>query len=247
MQTIGKYIRSLLFTLPSIALTTIVLSIGSIITSLFDPTGNTQHNMARFWSRVLLRIAFVHVQQDGLEKLDPAQNYVFVANHSSYFDTPAILASIPLQFRFFAKKGLFQIPFLGTHLTRAGHFPVVRDDPRASLKTMAEGARQIGERHISVLLFPEGGRSEHTLRSFKEGAAFIAIRSGVPIVPVGVVGARKVMAMHNIHILPGTIGLRIGDPIPTTGMTTRDRESLTRLLTARVAELIGEPVPEPAA
>jgi 1-acyl-sn-glycerol-3-phosphate acyltransferase len=192
---------------------------------------------------MLLGIGFVHVESQGLEKLDPREPYVLASNHTSYFDTPAIIASIPLQFRFFAKKGLFSIPFLGTHLQRAGHFQVVRDDPRASLKSISEGAKQIREKHISVLLFPEGGRSEHALRAFKEGAAHIAIRAGVPLVPVGITGAREVLRMHSMHVLPGTIRLRIGEPIPTTGMTSRDRGALTKLAMERVAELIGEAVP----
>ena len=75
-------------------------------------------------------------------------------------DTPVVLAHIPLQFRFLAKKGLFHIPFLGTHLRRAGHLAVVKGDPRASVKSMSDAAKMLTERGYSVLLFPEGGRSE---------------------------------------------------------------------------------------
>ena len=74
-------------------------------------------------------------------------------------DTPVVLGSIPANFRFLAKKGLFQIPFLGTHLKQAGHIPVPREDPRAAVKTMNLAAQVIRERRISMLIFPEGGRS----------------------------------------------------------------------------------------
>ena len=89
----------------------------SLISSAWDHTGFTQHRIARAWSRILLALGFVHCRVSGIEKLDLRRSYVLVANHASYMDTPAILSSVPLQFRFFAKKGLFSIPFLGWHLT----------------------------------------------------------------------------------------------------------------------------------
>ena len=236
-------LRNWLFTMPLIILATVAMALVSLVTSLFDATGNTQHRLARVWSRMLLRIGFVHVETEGLEKLDPALSYVLVANHSSYYDTPVIMATIPLQFRFFAKKGLFQIPLMGQHMSRAGYFPVVRGDPRASLKSMLEGARQIREKRISVLLFPEGGRSLTTLREFKEGAAHIAIKAGVPVVPVGLVGVRRILPMHSLTLRPGTVRLCVGDPIPTDSMGPRDRALITQMAVERIAEMIGEPMP----
>ena len=127
---------------------------------------------------MLLAVSFIRVRVEGVEKLDPRGAYVFVANHGSFMDIPALLASLPQQFRFFAKKSLFRIPFLGTHLERAGHIPVDRSNARASLKSMMEAARIIRERGVSVLNFPEGGRSAEGLREFKEGPAYIAIKAG---------------------------------------------------------------------
>ena len=173
-----SFLRSLLFSTPLIVLSTVVMWTCSMIASLFDPTGRSQHRMARIWGKLLLAVSFIRVRVEGLEKLDPKANYVFVANHASYMDIPAILARLPHQFRFFAKKGLFSIPFLGWHLHRAGHLPVDRSNARNSLKSMSEGARIVAERGISVLLFPEGGRTREGLRPFKEGAAYIAIKAG---------------------------------------------------------------------
>lgn len=243
MRRFAIALRSWFFTLPTIVIATVVMGLLSLIASLFDHAGESQHRLAQAWSRMLLRIGFVRVVTHDLGKLDPGSSYVLVANHSSYYDTPVILASLPLQFRFFAKKGLFQIPLLGTHMQRAGYFPVIRGDPRASLKAMADGARQIQEKRISVLLFSEGGRSEDSLREFKEGAAHIAIKAGVPLVPVGIRGARKVLAMHTIHVLPGTIELYVGDPIETTGLGARDRTAITRQALQQIADMIGEPAP----
>jgi 1-acyl-sn-glycerol-3-phosphate acyltransferase len=153
-------------------------------------------------------------------------------------DIPAILARLPFEFRFFAKKGLYGIPFLGTHLKRAGHLPVDRSNVRSSLKSMSEGARIVAERGLSVLLFPEGGRSPEGLREFKEGAAYIAIKAGVPVVPMAILGMRPLLPMGSIHIRSGRVGLRIGSPIETAGMKMSDREELTRRLYAEISGLL---------
>ena len=206
--------------------------------SLFDSSGRAQHRMAQIWGKLLLAASCIRVRVEGIEKLDPKANYVFVANHASYMDIPAILARLPHQFRFFAKKGLFSIPFLGWHLKRAGHLPVDRSNARNSLKSMSEGARIVAERGISVLLFPEGGRTPEGLRPFKEGAAYIAIKAGVPVVPMAIVGMRALLPMKSIHLRAGRAELRIGDPIPTVGMKLHDREALTERVREEVVGLL---------
>ena len=214
----------------------------SLICSIWDRKGITQHRVAQAWSRLLLACGFIQCQVFGLEKLDTHRSYVFVANHASYMDTPAVLSSVPFQFRFFAKNGLFSIPFLGWHLRRAGHLPVIRDDPRASIRAMSEGAKLITEHNVSLLLFPEGGRSEEQMQPFKEGAAYIAIKAQVPAVPIGLVNTRRVLPMHSGLIRSGTIELHIGDPVATAGMKLQDRSRLNLILQERVSELIGETV-----
>jgi 1-acyl-sn-glycerol-3-phosphate acyltransferase len=217
----------------------------SMLVSFFDRSGNLPHHLARAWGKMLLAVSFIHVRAEGVEKLDPKANYVFVSNHGSYMDIPALLSTLQHQFRFFAKKGLFSIPFLGWHLRWAGHLPVDRSNARASLKSMTEGARIIAERHISVLLFPEGGRSLTGLRPFKEGAAYIAIKAGVPIVPVAVVGLRDLLPMGSGHIRSGRATIRIGDPIPTAGLKIDARDALTTRAHDEIAAMLqgsAEPV-----
>ena len=234
---------SLLFSIPLIVLSTVVMGTLSLAASFFDRTGNSQHSVARVWARMLLAVSFIRARAEGVEKLDPKATYVFVANHSSYMDIPTILSLVPHQFRFFAKKGLFSIPFLGTHLRRAGHLSVDRSSARASLKSMGEGARIIAQRGVSVLLFPEGGRSPHGLREFKEGAAYIAIKAGVPAVPVALVGMRALLPMNSFHIRPGRALLRIGDPIPTAHMKIADRADLNQQLYDEISRLLEHPAP----
>lgn len=238
-------LRAALFTAPAIITATILMGAISCVTSLWDRTGFTQHRVARLWARMLLALGFVHCRVSGLEKLDTRRSYVLVANHASYMDTPAVIDSVPLQVRFFAKKGLFSIPFLGWHLTRAGHLPVIRDDPRASLKSMSEGAKILRERGVSLLLFPEGGRTPKQMRPFREGAAYIAIKAGVPAVPIALINTRNILPMHSAMVRGGNIELLIGDPIETSAMTPHDRGRLNQMLQDRVAAMVGEtPTPE---
>src|SRR5579883_3189006 len=225
-------LRSLLFSTPLLILATIVMWTCSVVCSIFDRSGNSQHRMARIWGRMLLAVSLIRVRVEGLENLHGPGPFVFVSNHASLMDIPAVLAYLPYQFRFFAKKSLYKIPFIGWHLQRAGHIPVDRANARASLKSMSEGARIVAETGMSVLLFPEGGRAPEGLREFKEGAAYIAIKAGVPAVPMALAGMREKLPMGSIHLRSGRVTLRIGKPIPTSGMKLHDREALTAQLYA---------------
>jgi len=233
------FLWSLLYVHPLIILSTILCGSVSLVATFFDKSGHTGIKIARVWGRSLLKIAGVRVRAEGLEKIDPNGAYVFVSNHLSYMDTPVVLSTIPAQFRFMAKKGLFQIPFLGTHLAQAGHIAVPREDPRAAVKTLSLAADMIRERRISVLIFPEGGRSmDGILRPFKEGAAYIAIKAGVPIVPVALIGTRAILPMGAATFHRGAVTLRIGDPIPTGQLALRDRGTLTECIRNQIAGMV---------
>ncbi|MDQ6679223.1 MAG: 1-acyl-sn-glycerol-3-phosphate acyltransferase [Acidobacteriota bacterium] len=243
MQTLRAY----LIIAPLVILLTAAMGTTSLLASLLRVRENRLHEIAQFWARLLLRFSSIHTELEGLDRLDPKESYVIVANHASYMDTPVLMATLPLQFRFLAKAELFRIPFIGTHLGRAGHFPVERGNVRASLKSMSEAARAIRERHVSVLIFPEGGRSEDKLREFKEGAAYIAIKSGVPIVAIALVGTRAVLPMHSKRVRPGLVRVLISRPIETAGMTLNDRNWLSDQLYREVAEMTGEKLDSNAA
>jgi 1-acyl-sn-glycerol-3-phosphate acyltransferase len=231
------HLRSILFTDPAVVLATVVMGSISIAASFFDSTGRAPHRIARAWSRILLWVSGVKVRVEGLEKLDFSGSYVLVCNHLSLMDTPVVVWHVPLQFRFFAKQSLFRIPFLGTHLRRAGHLQVIYGDPRASIKQLSMAARLIQNLKVSILLFPEGGRSPGEILEFKEGAAYIAIKAGVPIVPLGISGTREILPIGSVIVRPGKVRLRIGDPILTKGLKLQDRHELTRRLQQDVAAL----------
>ncbi len=236
------YVRALCFAAPLVVLATAVMGTASFIATLFDRSGRAAHAVARLWSRMLLVIAGVKAEVEGLDNLSPESSYVIASNHLSLMDTPLLLAFLPLQFRFLAKRSLFRIPFIGTHLRRAGHIAIPREDARGSLKAMSEAARLLKEQGVSMLVFPEGSRSPGPLREFKEGAAYIALKAGVPLVPVAISGTRDVLPPGSFVLRPGRVRVRIGRPIPPEGMTLQDRARLTQLLREQIQGLLGEPV-----
>ena len=226
-----RWLRGALIADPAIILATIFFGSVSIASSFFDSTGRRQAAIARVWAKVLLLASGVKVTVEGLQHIDPKAPYIFVSNHTSYIDTPVILANISAQFRFLAKSGLFQIPFLGTHLSRAGHIPVPREDPRAAVKTLQLAAETVQKKDISLLVFPEGGRShDGVLTPFKEGGAYIAIRAGVPVVPLVIIGGVHVLPFGKGVVQSGHITMRVLPPVPTTGLTLKDRGALTEQL-----------------
>jgi len=234
----SSYLFALCVRDPLIILATAVMGSISLVTALWDTDGRQQLAVARVWARMLLWIAGARVTVVGVEKLDPHGSYVVCPNHVSYMDTPVLLTHIPLNFRFLAKQELFSIPFIGGHLKRAGNISVPLDDPRAALKVLSAAGKAMKERGQSMLVFPEGGRSETgDLQEFKDGAAYLAIKGGVPVVPVTLVGIGNVLPIHSGHIRPGKVTLRIGDPITTEGLKPADREAVTRQLYESIVEM----------
>ncbi|MCC6857457.1 MAG: 1-acyl-sn-glycerol-3-phosphate acyltransferase [Bryobacterales bacterium] len=235
-----KRLRGLLITDPFIVLVTILMGSLSLAASLFDPGGRKQHRLARAWGRMILWGAGIRVRAEGLEKIDPGRNYILISNHASYMDIPVLLSCIPAELRFLAKSELFSVPFMGWHLGRAGHVSVPLEDPRASLKTLSEAARVVRDQGISILVFPEAGRQLERLGEFKDGAAYLAIKSGVPVIPMGLARMREVLRMDTLLPASGRVELRVGDPIDTAGWSLKERDALTALFRERIAALLPE-------
>jgi 1-acyl-sn-glycerol-3-phosphate acyltransferase len=233
---------SLLIVLPLILLSTAVLGVVSGAVAVFGMrTAPVQIAIARLWARSILFFGGVKLEVEGRERLAAKGPYVFTANHLSFIDTPVILASIPVQFRFLAKDELFKFPwlFIGWHLKTAGHIPVPLDDARASVRALSKTAKLIESDGTSVFFFAEGGRSaDGILREFKEGAAYIAIKAGAPLVPVALLGPRQILPMGSALVRRGTVRVRIGEPIPSHGLTLKDRGALTEAAWAQVTGML---------
>jgi 1-acyl-sn-glycerol-3-phosphate acyltransferase len=230
-----SYLISVVWRAPMIAVSTAVMGSISLITAVWDNDGNAQLKVARGWAWLLLAFGGAKVKVVGGERVERSRSYVIVSNHLSYMDTPALLWHLPVNFRFMAKRGLFEVPFIGGHLRKAGHISVPQDDPRAALKVLSHAGQALKQRGLSVLVFPEGGRSPNgELREFKDGAAYLAIKGGVPLLPVCLIGMREVLPMHSVHLRPGKVTLRIGEPIDVSGMKSSDREALTERLKSEI-------------
>ena len=223
---------------PLIIGSTIFMGTISMVTSLFDPDGRKQHAISCNWAKQLLFYAGIKMRVRGLEHLRPGQHYVLAGNHLSLYDTPVVLGCIPRQFLFLVNVKYVKLPFLGTHLRRSGHFAVDPENTRASLKILTDAARRIQERGLSVLLFPEGRRSSGGLQEFKEGVAYIAIKSGAPVIPFALKGTREVLPIGSGHVRGGKVDLLLGEPVDPSAFTLKQREEFTALLRERISALM---------
>lgn len=235
-----KRLYRLLVKDPAIVLLTVVMGSLSVLVSLFDRSNRWTDRIARLWARLLLAIAGVQVRVSGAAPIPRRGPFVFAGNHRSLIDTPVVLAHVPVRILFLVNAKYVRIPFLGTHLRRTGHFSVEPDDVRASMKAMTEAARAIEQRGVSILLFPEGSRSPGPMAEFKDGAAYIAIKAGVPVIPFALRGTREVLPIGSIEVRGGTVDLVFGEPIPTAGYRLKDRARLTQVIFDRVSELLAQ-------
>jgi 1-acyl-sn-glycerol-3-phosphate acyltransferase len=196
----------------------------------------------RFWSRVLLFLAGARVEMEGMESVDWSRPTVVVANHQSWFDVFALAAYLPARYRFVAKQELARIPIFGRAWRSCGHISVDRSDRSQAVASIEEAGTKIRERRLAVIFFPEGTRSlDGRLQEFKKGAFVLAIQTGVPVVPMAILGSRAVMPKGSFRIRSGTIRIRVGEPIPVAGLRMSERDGLLREGRARVAALMGEP------
>lgn len=232
------HLRSWIFTIPVAVATTAVMITIAVVTSVAAPAGAWQRFLYRKWASMVLFIVGARVRVRGTENLAEGQNYVVASNHLSLMDTPVLFGFLPVDFKFLAKRELLNVPFIGWYLRRGGHLTVSRGSVRSSLESMNECARLIHDRRLSVLIFPEGTRGLGELQPFKDGAAYLAIQSGVPVVPVAIKGTDKVLPAKSSYFRGADVELRIGAPMSVEGMTLKDRRQLTQQLEDRVRQLL---------
>lgn len=214
-----------------------VLAIPTILLAVVPPRGRLSFPIMRFWSRTVLFLAGVRVTVEREAELDPGDRFVFMANHQSLFDIPVLLSTVPGQTRMLAKRSLFQIPLFGWALWAAGFISIDRKD-RARARQGFNRAVERLRGGVSALLFPEGTRSlDGKLLPFKRGGFLLAMKSGLPIVPVGIEGTLAVQPKRRIKVRPGPVTIRFGRPLETSGLAISERGGIEADVRRRIAEL----------
>lgn len=222
--------------MPLMALATAFFGTISLICGLWDRCGRQQHLVARAWAGVMLRLALAPVEVVAAQNF-PGCPAVYASNHLSYMDTPVLFARLPFQFRILAKQGLWKIPFVGWYLNRSGQVPIDSSSPRSAVAGLLRGVAAL-KSGMPLVVFPEGSRSlQGDLKPMASGAAFMAIRAGVPLVPVALIGTYELLPMRVYALRPRPLKIVVGEPIPTDGLTTKEAEALTARLYAEIEHM----------
>ena len=233
-----RFLRSAFFFL-LLPLITLETSLATLIAGhIFHWAPSRLQLFPTNWGRMLCWIAGVTVHVHGSEHLLEKQPMILAANHQSLFDIAAIQGYVNKDIRWMAKKELFRIPFFGPAMRVAGFISVHRGHGREALKGLALAAEQI-RAGASVVIFPEGTRSpDGSLQPFKSGGIFLALKAGVPILPVGISGSGKVLPKGHFFPRPGTIIIRIGPPLDPSGFSAQDKKKLAAALQKKISALL---------
>jgi 1-acyl-sn-glycerol-3-phosphate acyltransferase len=188
------------------------------------------------WARRMLWLPGATLKVDGLDNVDTSRSTVFVSNHQSTLDIPALFVALPVDFRFVAKKVLKYVPVTGWYMALAGFIFIDRGNRKQALQSIQDAARKI-QKGTSIVIFPEGTRSETgAILPFKKGPFALALQAGVPICPVAVEGSRHVMPKNSWDVVPGEIRVKIGAPIDPKPFGD-DRAALAKFVREKVIAL----------
>lgn len=206
-------IYQILFMLPVLLTATIITALITIIGSILFGGRWWGYWPAHCWAKLFCILSFVRVTVKGHENISKGTSYVFVANHQGAYDIFAIYGYLGHNFKWMMKKALERIPLVGYSCRRAGHIYVDNRTPAAIRQTMADAERQLAG-GMSVVVFPEGSRTlDGKVHAFRRGAYTLAVEFGLPVVPLTIDGAYKVMPRTALLPRPGHITLTIHRPI----------------------------------
>ncbi len=231
IRTIAVYafvVPALIFVLPLLILWTII----------------TQDANFMYWTfigalRVTMRIAGIHIRAEGAENIPPGV-CIFASNHASNIDPVALVPHIPRRVALLAKKEVFRVPILSKALHLAKLVPVDRADKEAAAESVDTSIKYLKE-GLSFLVYPEGTRSrDGHLMPFKKGTFVMAIRAGVSVVPISLVGTQRLMRKGDWTIHPGEVVVRFGPAIDAAKYSTDQRDELRK----RVQDLVAAGLPE---
>ena len=210
-----------------------------ILLVLVTKNENFLYSPVRFFIRAGLAMVGVRVEVTGLEKLDPKQTYIFTPNHQSLIEVPLFVAYLGRNPAYLGKKEVFKYPIFGYGIKLIGVVPVDRSNSAASVESakLATGNLRRGK---SYVVYPEGTRSrDGRMLPFKKGAFMMAIDAGVPVVPITVSGATKIMPKAQIKVFPSTVRITVHDPISTEGYSKVNVSELVEKTRAKVLSALG--------
>ncbi|MGO9211945.1 MAG: lysophospholipid acyltransferase family protein [Terriglobales bacterium] len=230
-------LRSYLVFDPLIWLWTVFMATFSLLSSLVDRDGRMQQWFAVTWSKVILKIIGAPLAVHGMEKIDTTRPHMYALNHLSALDIPAVYAGLPFHFRIMAKEELFRYPFLGWHLRRSGQVSIERENAIASMRSLNRAAA-ILKGGQPLVVFPEGGRSPTgQVKPFLPGVFYVAIKAGVDVVPMALVGSYELLPMNTFHVKPRPLELLVGEPVSPAGYGPRDMDKLSARVQKAVEDL----------
>lgn len=202
--------------IPIFVVATVIMGFFSSIVALVDRSGRASHYFAKYWSRFTFAGVGIHVHLRGVENIPTDRAVIFVANHQSTMDIPAMFGWLPVQFRIMAKQVLFMIPFFGWHLYLGGNIPIDRKNARQAFGSVFKAADRL-KKGISLLVFLEGTRSrDGRLQRFKRGGFTLAKKLGVSLVPVAIQGTFDLMPPDAWTSKGGDIRIDILPPVAVT-------------------------------
>ncbi len=219
-----------------IVLYTVFWGLVCCVAVLFDRSGDFGPWVGRHWVDWIFRTCGIRVVVEGLDHIDPEQPYIFMCNHQSVADIGVLILTLPVSWRFVAKRELLKIPFFGWAVAASRQVVIDRGNrPRAVESLKIAAARIRGG--VNVIIFPEGTRSETgEMRGFKSGGFHLAIESGAPILPVTVSGSQRITPKRSLRVESGTIKIVYGRPIPTDHLDIEDRHALKETVRKAIAE-----------
>lgn len=234
-------LRSYFFFDPLIWMYTLVMGLAAIPGGLFDSTGRRLHWFSHTWSRLIMKTIFSPVKVTGLDKIDTSKPHVYAANHASALDIPVLYVNLPFQFRIAFKKELLSYPIVGWQLKRSGQVCIDQQNPSHSISSIRAALKGL-KAGLPLVIFPEGGRTpDGEIKPFLQGAFFLAIKAQVDIVPVALTGTYELLPMNTYHIKSRPLEMRVGEPIPTAGLTLRDLESVSAKVQKALEDLYYRP------
>ena len=202
---------------------TVLFCIWGIMLSPFDKNGRKVHFYAAVpWAKLILWSCGINVTAKGHKNIELQVPRIYMTNHQSYFDIFALLAHLPVDFKFVMKQELMRIPLFGFAMRKAGYIGIERDDPKKAILSMNKAAERI-KGGASLVVFPEGTRGiGGELQPFKRGGFTLALKTGCDIVPVAICNSYKIVPKGSLKINRGGFELTIGKPISVQAYYKKD-------------------------